>query len=262
MDWSEPGIVLSLRLHGENAAIVTLLTAGRGRHVGLARGGRGSRGRPVWQPGNLVEASWRGRLEDHLGSYTAELLTCPAAYLLDDPLRLAALAAVCAVTDAALPEREPHEAVFQGLSALLDALSGEHWAFLLARYEISLLAELGFGLDLTSCAATGQTDQLAYVSPKSGRAVSLAAGEAYKDKLLRLPAFLLPVGAAANPAEPADMAAACAGLALSGFFLERHLFGARHTGLPVIRSHLLDRMSEAATISSSDTPERPNSYEA
>jgi len=190
MHWRDDGIVLSARPHGESAAIVHLLTREHGRHAGLVRGGQGRRARGVYQPGNLVAARWSGRLAEHLGSYTCELAQSHAARVLDEPGRLAALSAATAVCEGALPEREPHGACFEGLRVLLDALTGDHWAEVYVNWELALLADLGFGLDLARCAAGGDNDHLAYVSPKSGRAVSLAAGEPYRDKLLPLPAFL------------------------------------------------------------------------
>ncbi len=154
--------------------------------------------------------------------------------MLDDPARLAALSAAAAVSDSALPEREPHAACYEGFLALLEALSGAHWAEVYVRWELALLAELGFGLDLSACAAGGANDQLAYVSPRTGRAVSLAAGEPYRERLLRLPGFLSGRGGG-GPEEVAQ------GLALTGFFLERHVFAAHHRGLPAARRRLAER---------------------
>src|SRR3546814_314852 len=190
MDWRDEGIVLSMRRHGEAAAIVTLLTREHGRHAGLVRGGASRRRRGELQVGNLVTATWRARLEEHLGSLSVELAESWTARLLDRPGRLAALSAATALVDAGLPEREPHPVLFESLKELLLALDRDGWAAAYVRWEVALLAELGFGLDLSCCAATGRNDELAYVSPKTGRAVSLSAGEPYRDKLLPLPAFL------------------------------------------------------------------------
>ncbi|MFQ5773309.1 MAG: DNA repair protein RecO [Kiloniellaceae bacterium] len=234
MHWNDEGIVLSARPHGESAVVVHLLTRGQGRHAGLVRGGQGRRARGIYQPGNLVAATWSGRLAEHLGTFSCELLESYAARVLDDPERLAALSAAAAVSEAALPEREPHGACFEGFRALLEALSGEHWAEVYVRWELSLLAELGFGLDLAACAAGGDNDQLAYVSPRSGRAVSLAAGEPYRDKLLPLPGFLAGRGGG-GPEEVGQ------GLALTGFFLERHVFAPHHKSLPAARRRLAER---------------------
>ena len=241
MHWTDEGIVLSARPHGETAAVVHLLTRTHGRHAGLVRGGQGRRLRGIYQPGNLVAATWSGRLPEHLGTYTCELVQGYAARVLDDPDRLAALSAAAAVSEAALPEREPHGACFDGFVALLDALSDAHWAEVTVRWELALLAELGFGLDLAACAAGGDNDQLAYVSPRSGRAVSLAAGEPYRDRLLTLPGFL--VGrAGGGPVEVGQ------GLALTGFFLERHVFGPQHQPLPAARRRLAERFPNPASM--------------
>ena len=233
MDWIDDGIVLSARKHGEAAAIVSLLTRGHGRHAGMARGGAGGRARGLYQPGNLLRASWRARLSEHLGNYSCELMRSNAALVLDDPLPLLALSAACTMVDLALPEREPHEALFESLSALIGGLGRDGWAARYVRWELSLLAELGFGLDLTCCAATGANDGLAFVSPKSGRAVSAGAGAPYADRLLVLPPFLLQDSGEA-PA-PRDLAA---GLRLTGYFLASHVFTPERRNLPAVRERL------------------------
>ena len=236
MEWTDDAIVLSARRHGEASAIVNVLTRGQGRHAGLVRGGAGKRARGILQPGNRVEARWRARLAEHLGTLTCELTRAFAADLLDDPLRLAALSSACAVAEATLPERAPQPAVFEGLLVFLEALSGEAWPSVYVRWELDLLADLGYGLDLTSCAATGVNDQLAYVSPKSGRAVSLSAGEPYRNALLPLPPFLLAEGGEGNARQVSD------GLTLTGFFLERHAFAPQRGGLPAARHRLARRL--------------------
>lgn len=237
MDWTDDGIVLSARKHGETSVIACLITRRHGVHSGLVRGGAGKRARGIFQPGNLVAARWRGRLSEHLGSYTCELTEAVAAPLLKDPLRLAGLSAACALTQAAMAERDPHEDVFDGLMAVLDALEGEFWPAIYARWEVGLLGALGFGLDLSQCAATGSTDELVYVSPKTGRAVSMSAGEPYKDILLPLPPFLLNGGAGEDKAAVADS------LKLTGYFLERHVFAPHHRPLPAARQRLLERLA-------------------
>ena len=192
MDWTDEGIVLASRRHGDSSAVVQLLTRDHGRHAGLARGGRASKGRGVYQPGNLLSVQWRARLAEHLGAYTCELSQGYAAMLLDDPLRLAGLSSACAVAEASLPERHPYPKLYAGFLVLLDAfVTSPAWAAIYARWELGLLDELGFGLDLSQCASSGATDDLIYVSPKSGRAVSRQAGEPYHDKLLPLPGFLI-----------------------------------------------------------------------
>src|SRR5258707_4977390 len=179
MEWEDHGIVLSERRHGESGAIVSLLTAEHGRHAGRVRSTRGPRTRGIFVPGNLVLVNWRARLDEHLGNFTGELVTPFAARALDDPGRLACLAGACALTDIALPEREPHPRAFAALQALLEAVA---WQAAYARWELGLLAELGFGLDLTACAVTGVTDDLRYVSPRTGRAVSEAAAEPWRSR--------------------------------------------------------------------------------
>ncbi|MFO1057804.1 MAG: DNA repair protein RecO [Dongiaceae bacterium] len=219
MEWTEEGIVLAVRRHGEGGAVVTLLTRGQGRHAGLVRGAFGPALRGVLQPGNRVRGHWRARLAEHLGHLAVEPVSSRAAAILDDPLRLAALDAVTALAEAALPEREPHPGVHDRLEMLLELLVGPApsglWGAALLRWELALLAELGFGLDLASCAVTGGTAELAYVSPRTGRAVSRAAAAAWRDRLLPLPAFLL------SDAGEADRAGLLAGLTLTGRFLER-----------------------------------------
>jgi DNA repair protein RecO (recombination protein O) len=236
MEWTDDGIVLSVKKHGETSSIVSLLTRNHGRHLGLVRGGSGKKARGILQPGNLLEARWRARLAEHLGTFSCEMTEAFAAAVLRDPLKLAGLSSACAITEGALAEREPHQPVFEGLLALIGSLVQDDWPSAYVKWELGLLGEIGFALDLSECAATGQNDQLAYVSPKSGRAVSLAAAEPYKKKLLVLPEFLLKPGAIGSPEEVAD------GLALTGYFLERDVFGHTKTGLPAARGRLTDRL--------------------
>ena len=238
MEWTDEGIVLSARLHGEGGLIATLLTRERGRHAGFVPGGASRKARPTWQPGNLVEVGWRARLAEQLGNFSAELRTPHAARVLDEAAALSGLAAACAVLDAALPEREPHPALFEGFSALLGALGLPGWPAIYVRLELGLLQELGFGLDLTRCAATGDSDDLGYVSPRTGRAVSRAAAAPYKEKLLALPAFLGPEGGL--PTEPGELAA---GLDLTGYFLERHVFWPHNKPLPAARARFMETLT-------------------
>ena len=244
MDWTDEGIVLSTRAHGETGLIAMLLTREHGRHAGLARG---QKLRAALQPGTQVQARWRARLADHLGSYALEPTGATAALLIDDPLRLAALSSACAVLEVALPEREAHPPVFDGMLALLATLTGDHWDAAYVQWEIGLLGALGFGLDLERCAASGRNDELAYVSPRSGRAVSLSAGEPYRERLLPLPGFLLGHGSA-------DPAAVSQGLALTGHFLERSLFGQAHRPVPPARQRYVDRYRKFATTSGNFSP--------
>ncbi|MEE8444024.1 MAG: DNA repair protein RecO [Alphaproteobacteria bacterium] len=236
MEWSDEGIVLAVRRHGESSAIISLLTAGHGRHAGLVRGGSSKRWRGVLQPGNEVSATWRARLEEHLGAYVVEPLRSHAV-LYDRPGPLAALTSACALAEAALPERAPHAELFATLGQLLALLDAPDWAEAYVRWEIGLLADLGFGLDLGSCAATGVNDGLAWVSPKSGRAVSLSAGEPWRDKLLPLPAFLAPGGGAPDSGAP-DTGQIAEGLRLTGWFLERHVFAPHDMTTPDARERL------------------------
>src|SRR4051812_32165315 len=194
MQWADTGFVLGTRRHGESALIVELLTRERGRHAGLVRGGQSPRRRALLQPGNEVAASWRGRLAEHLGTLDCELLQAHAARLLDDPDRLMALNAAVALLIAALPEREPHTDCHESFGALLKILESAEpttsWARAYVLWECDLLAAVGFGLDLARCTVNGTNQDLAYVSPRTGRAVSREAGALYKDRLLPLPAFL------------------------------------------------------------------------
>lgn len=248
MHWTESGIVLSARKHGESSVIVNLLTRAHGRHVGLVRGGTGKRLRGVLQPGNEVTATWRARLAEHLGNYTLELAAARAAPLLDDRARLAALSSACAMAQTVLPEREPHPAVYAGFRVLLDALEAEStWPAVYVHWELGLLAELGFGLDLSRCAATGVREDLVYVSPRSGRAVSRGPGAEYADRLLVLPAFLLGNGGGAAGPSGRDI---IDGLTLTGHFLELHVLSPHGGRMPAARGRLLDRIGRDLPTSS------------
>jgi DNA repair protein RecO (recombination protein O) len=226
MEWTDEGIVLGVRRHGESSAIVELLTREHGRHLGLVRGGAGSRMRPLLQPGNSVTALWRARLDEHLGYYQLEGTRLRAASL------LASSHAVYGVTHLAslarlLPERDPHADIHAMLELTLDDFEDAGAAAVhLIRFELAMLAELGFGLDLASCAATGATSELIYVSPKSGGAVSRTAGEPFRDRLLRLPAFLREddSGNAWSEQDLLD------GFALTGRFLLRNVLEPRGQG--------------------------------
>lgn len=236
MEWSDRGIVLSTRRFGETGAIASLLTREHGRHAGLVRGrGAGA----ASQTGTRVNARWRARLADQLGTFTLEAEGGGPALLLDDPLRLGALVSACSLADAALPERAPHPGVFEGLEALIDGLAGDWWDAVYVQWELGLLSALGFGLELQRCAATGANDALAFVSPRTGRAVSLSAAEPYRDRLLPLPGFLIGRGDA-GPAEVAQ------GLALTGHFIERALFAQGDKPVPAARARLVERCRKRA----------------
>ena len=247
MHWSDEGVVLSARKHGETSVILCLMTAEHGRHAGLVRGGAGRRARGLYEAGNFVMADWRARLEDHLGSYTCELLKSNAAMVLDSPLRLTGLSSACAVTERALPEREPFPEHYRSLSTLVAAVEEDNWIQRYVLWELQMLTDLGFGLNLTACAATGSQDHLIYVSPKSGQAVSAEAGSPYRQKLLPLPSFLLGGTADSAPPSPQDLAK---GLELTGYFLERQVFNDHKSGPPSARTRFVDRLAQKATISS------------
>ncbi|MCW0233419.1 MAG: DNA repair protein RecO [Ferrovibrio sp.] len=249
MDWQDEGVVLSVRHHGESARIVTLLTEAHGRHAGLLRGSGTGRGGAL-QPGQIVRADWRARLSEQLGYYTLESLGHPAALMLDDPARLAALRAACALIDAAVSEREPHPNLFAATRSLFSLMAemedAGDWGALYVRWEIGLLAEMGYGIDLQSCAATGATVDLTHVSPRTGRAVSAGAAAPYAERLLVLPGFLVP-GRGATDSVPVDslqpdsaIRAVQDGLALTGHFLENRLFAQLHAPVPQARARLLE----------------------
>jgi DNA repair protein RecO (recombination protein O) len=240
MQWTDEGIVLGVKRHGEGSAILELMTREHGRHLGLVRGGAGSRLRPILQPGNRVSATWRARLDEHLGNYTVEGLELAAASFLavaQAVYGVTHLGALCRL----LPERDPHpqlyEALDEVLTGIIDArLAGPY----VVRFELQLLSELGFGLDLGECAATGTTIELIYVSPKSGRAVSRAAGQPWQDKLLRLPGFL-----GETPSAEPSAADVTDGFAMTGFFLSRHVFEPRGLPLPDARASFINAVTNA-----------------
>jgi DNA repair protein RecO (recombination protein O) len=245
MDWNDTAIVLSARPYGESSAIVQVLAREHGRHAGLVRGAGGKRLRGVLQPGNLVRVSWHARLSEHLGTFSVEPDRAWAALVLTRATALAGLASACAVAEATLPEREPHVAVFDRMASLIESMTGDpSWPFAYVRWEVALLADLGFGLDLTRCARTGVRDGLAYVSPRTGRAVTAEAAGSYRDRLLVLPNFLTGSTDADGPAadDPVGRAEILAGLDLTGFFLERHVLSDRRAGLPASRNRLVERL--------------------
>lgn len=244
IEWTDDGIVLTRRAHGEDAAIVQLLTREHGRHAGLAKGAQSRRTRGTYEPGTVVQAVWRARLAEHLGHFTCEPVSSAAANILSMPGCLQALSALTAVLAAAMPEREPHPAVYDGTLALLDALDSDHWAEMYVQWEVSLLADLGFAMDLSACAGGGN-DRLAYVSPRTGRAVSLSAGEPYKDRLLPLPGFLV----RASDGGPVEVAQ---GLRLTEFFLHRHVLGPADSDIPAARRRLRARFDDAGPPSAAE----------
>lgn len=233
MEWQGDGLILSVRRHGETSAIIDVLTRERGRHSGLVRGGRSRTQRPVLQAGNLVHVVWRARLEDHLGMFTADPHRMIVAGIIDNMARLAAVTTITTLASL-LPEREPHPRVYDASLLLLDHLDDDAiWPALLVRWELGLLDELGFGLDLERCAMSGARQGLAFVSPRTGKAVTAEAGEQWKDKLLRLPGFIAGAGGAPGRDDIAD------GLELTGHFLARHVFEPRGISAPEQRSRIV-----------------------
>lgn len=233
MQWADQGIVLGVRRQGETSVILEALTRGHGRHLGLVHGGRSRRQQPVLQPGNAVQLTWRARLDEQLGAFAVEADTLHAARILGSGTALRAVGHVTALLRL-LPERDPHPLLFDRVAALMAGLQhAETVGALVARFELALLAELGFGLDLGSCVATGVDDDLVYVSPKSGRAVSRQAGEPWHERLLPLPAFLLD-----DRAEP-DAAAVEQAFRLTGYFIERDLLEPRGLVMPDGRAALI-----------------------
>jgi DNA repair protein RecO (recombination protein O) len=242
MEWTAPGIVLESRPLGEGGAVVTLLTEAQGRHAGLVKGGASRSQAATWLPGNLVEARWIARLSDQLGSLSGELVHPTAALAMEDPMALALLSSACAVAAEALPEREPYPAAFRGMLPIVAYLQrgAEEVIPDYIHWEMLLLAELGYGLDLSRCAMTGDTAGLTHVSPKSGRAVRADIAAPYGNRMLAMPAFLRN---ATLPSGPKDWSEA---LRLTGHFLDRDAFGTRHRPLPAARQALADRVAALA----------------
>lgn len=237
MEWRDQGALISVRPHGESAAIIEVFTAEHGRHAGVVRGGTGRRMAPILQPGAQLDLTWRARLDGHIGAFTVEPIRSRAA-LMQDRGALTALGSVCAMLHLALPEREPHPTLYRASISLLDLMEGGgDWQAAYLRWELALLEEVGFGLDLSRCAVTGAREGLAYVSPRTGRAVSRAGAGDWADRLLPLPECLLGQG----PASGRDLAQ---GLAVTGHFLLRELTEALHgRPLPPARARLVELLS-------------------
>lgn len=233
MQWTDEGIVIGVKRHGEANAILELMTRDHGRHLGLVRGGFGSRMKPVLQPGNTLSAAWRARLDEHLGNYTVEAVNLRAANFFSASHAIYGVSHLAALMRL-LPERDPHAGLYAEFGDVLDHLDNAGVAApMVVRFELQVLAELGFGLDLEQCASTGACDELVYVSPKSGRAVSREAGAPWADKMLRLPAFLRDPVAEPAGGDVAD------GFALTGYFLERHVLEPRGLTLSDERAHFI-----------------------
>ena len=239
MEWRDEGVLIAMRLHGETSAIIEVFTAAHGRHAGVVRGGASRKMAAMLQPGSQVQVAWSARLEAHLGNFTVEPVASRAA-LLGDRLALAALNSVCALLHLALAERDSHPALWVKTTALLDLLIHGDWPAAYLRWELDLLEELGFGLDLSTCAVTGSREDLAYVSPRTGRAVSRQAAGDWAARLLPLPPSLLGQG----PANPQELAQ---GLALTGHFLHRGLHNVLgDKPLPESRTRLIDMLTRSA----------------
>jgi len=239
MEWRDEAIILGVRSHGETSAIVELMTRTHGRHQGRLQGGRARRWQPILQMGNRVEAHWWARLDEHLGQFRLEVCDFSASQLMENPLQLYAMHTMSAHLRL-LGERDPHPELYQGLNMVIE--HGDD-AFILAeifaRFELQLLSSLGFGIDLSACAATGTCDDLTYVSPKSGRAVSRQAGYPWRDKLLSLPQFLL--YAEQRPSTPQALGEA---FALTSFFLERHIWEPRALEPPLMRARYFRHLNQ------------------
>ena len=235
MEWRDEAIVLGLKKHGESSVILELMTAAHGRHLGIVRGGRSRTMQPVLQPGNSVAAVWRARIEEHLGMFAIEAMELRTGQSLASQAALHGISLIAQLLRL-LPERESHAALYETAQLIAGHLHEPRIApALIVRFELALLQELGFGLDLSQCAASGATQDLIYVSPKSGRAVCRLAGEPWRDKLLALPAFLREGSAFAEPTRE-DVED---GFRLTGFFLARDLFAPRGLALPEARRGLL-----------------------
>ena len=249
MEWRDRGIIIGTRRHGETSLILEVMTEQRGRHLGLVRGGRSRRQQPVLQPGNEVDLTWRARLEDHLGTFQVEPMALAAARLMEHPSGIYGIQLLASHLRL-LPERDRHSELFRAMEVIIEHLCEPEIAGpLMVRFELRLLEELGFGLDLSSCAGTGLRNDLVYVSPKSGRAVSRIAGDPWKDKLLVLPAFL--AGQSSVVPDEAEMAGA---FDLTAYFLRRHVYEPRGVKEPDARAGFVAAIQRAIAQNGETTP--------
>ena len=240
VQWNDQAIILSTRKYGESSGILSLLSKEHGLFNGLVRGISSKKNCGIYQVGNFIEATWKGRLSEHLGNFNAELITPNAAILMGCPVRLAALNSICTILETTLPEREPAEQIYYHLKSFIQHLKDErHWQLYYILLEIELLSHLGFRLDLSSCAATGKTENLAYISPKSGRAVCESAGEPYKSKLLKMPDFLKNDGNWRYDSEQINN-----GLEIGAYFLEKYIYKPQNKSLTVARLRLYELVRE------------------
>lgn len=256
MDWRDEGVLLGVRSHGEANAIIDVLTSNNGRYAGLVRGGRSSEMAAILQPGAQLICEWGARLGDHLGNYKVDLIKARAADIMQDRGSLSGLNAITSLLLAMLPERDPVPELYPATINLVDALAEgrPHWPVDYAKWEVELLSALGFPVDLTSCAATGQRHDLVYVSPRSGRAVSRSPGGAWADRLLPLPGFLINRG-------PVSMGAVREAVRMTGYFLENWAAPAfEQTGLPEARARLL-RIFDTHELPDLPPPEPPGGDE-
>lgn len=240
--WDDQGIVLSARPHGEGGAIVALLTENHGRHAGYVHGGMSSKKRNLLEAGSLVQAQWQSRVSDNLGSYQLEQEKGLSINVLGDSLKLSSMLSACALCDATLPEREGHAGLYHGLAALIESFEGEHWQYTYIMWEIQLLRELGFRLELDKCAGGGDPEALTHVSPKSGRAVSKAQAVPYKEKLLELPDFLRPESMREGLESKDDVRL---GLKMTAHFLEHWVFTHHTQGMPQARILMEEKFHRA-----------------
>ncbi|NQZ13315.1 MAG: DNA repair protein RecO [Alphaproteobacteria bacterium] len=241
--WTDQGIVLSARAHGEGGAVVALLTEENGRHAGYVHGAQSKTKRPMLEPGSHVKCEWSARVADSLGTYSLEPEGGLPAGILDDSLKLGALLSACSLCDTALPEREGHAGLYHGLLQLMEALEDDYWAVSYVMWEIALLKELGFRLELDKCAANGDPTTLTHVSPKSGRAVSEEESEPYRDKLLLLPDFLRSENMRGDGA--GEMQDVALGLKMTGHFLQHWVYAHHTKGVPDARLLFHDRIQNA-----------------
>lgn len=236
MQWVDEALILDIGKYAEHAAIVHVFSREHGRYSGISKAALSSRNRASYQPGNLVQAVWKARLAEHMGTVSCELVQSLAAYVMQDALRLSAITSVCALVKLCLPERDPHPGLYDTVRMLALQIAHDDdadWLVAYARFELLLLQECGVGLDLGECAATGRQDDLCYVSPKSGRAVSREAGEPYKERMLPLPAFLILPDASAGKGEVMDS------LRLTGHFLVHGWGEAHHQQIPASRDRFM-----------------------
>lgn len=244
MHWTDQAIVLSAKKYGESSAIVTLLTAEHGIFKGLVRGISGKKQRGIYQTGNLIEAIWRGRLSEHLGNFTAELESANAAMLLSSSSKLSALLSISSILESVLPEREPHMDVFEHLVDFIEHLTEDkNWPLYYVAMEFKLLNLLGFGIDVSSCAATGAVEDLIYISPKSGRAVSRTAGDPYRDRLFAMPKFLTN-----GYNSDIKMHEIINAMNICSYFLEKYRFKPHNASLPDARLRFAEIMKKKEVV--------------